>query len=342
MRCPSLSHFEAVLAFNSRSWSPVPILIWMDFGFTGFGPSFGLLQLLLLFVKVFAVFNQFGDGWFGLGIDLHQVHSASFSHGKCLFQGEYSDTFTFSVNDTKFGGAYLLVDSFLQDSYSKMMNLHNTKKQPKVNQIRFKLPIRKTRLFRFGKTLAKPWPSCCVVFGKNMACLKVTNWTYAGRLDPMAEGIVPILVGDARFQKDHLLSAVKTYEVEVLLGLSTDTGDMLGLPTANPALNELKDNSARKFLAEDEIKKALDKVSELKELPYPNYSSRPVEGKPLFMHARAGNKVTIPIKKITIHTMELLDIKELSICALLGNAQKIIAKVQGDFRQEEIMEQWIK
>ncbi|MDB5188565.1 MAG: ine55 [Candidatus Nomurabacteria bacterium] len=157
--------------------------------------------------------------------------------------------------------------------------------------------------------------------------------TYAGRLDPMAEGIVPILVGEARFQKDHLLGKAKTYEVDIVLGLSTDTGDLLGL-----LINE--NLSARKFLAE--IQKAVETLSELKELAYPNYSSRPVEGKPLFMHARAGNKVTLPVKKITIHELELLGIKEVALCALLGNAQEIIAKVQGDFRQAEIMAQWRK
>lgn len=155
--------------------------------------------------------------------------------------------------------------------------------------------------------------------------------TYAGRLDPMAAGIVPILVGDARFQKDHLLGASKTYEVDILLGLSTDTGDLLGILT-----KELI--SASSELAE--IQNAIQKLFEVTELPYPNYSSRPVEGKPLFMHARAGKSVQLPIKKMKIHSIELIEMKEVLLSELLNETITTIQKVQGDFRQAEIIKQW--
>jgi tRNA pseudouridine55 synthase len=162
--------------------------------------------------------------------------------------------------------------------------------------------------------------------------------TYAGRLDPMAAGIVPILVGDARFQKDHLLGANKTYEVDIVLGLSTDTGDLLGIITDKTIV--VRKDLTTKGLAE--IKEAVRQLSEIKELTYPNYSSRPVDGKPLFMHARAGKSVQLPIKKITIHSMEMIDIKEVSLNELLSEAIETIKKVQGDFRQEEIIGQWFK
>jgi tRNA pseudouridine(55) synthase len=155
--------------------------------------------------------------------------------------------------------------------------------------------------------------------------------TYAGRLDPMAEGIVPVLIGAARFQKDHMMSASKTYEIKILLGLQTDTGDMLGLITK-------KHFSTRQDLCiyEEKIKE----VGELTELVYPSYSSRPVDGKPLFVHARAGNKVTLPVKKITIHSIELVKIQEYPLGDLLQQSIDVIKTVQGDFRQEEITQQW--
>ena len=156
--------------------------------------------------------------------------------------------------------------------------------------------------------------------------------TYAGRLDPMAEGVVPILVGEARFQKDRFLKKSKTYEVEILLGLGTDTGDMLGFPTGNPTLNEVKSRA--------DIDTALKTLSQTVSLPYPNYSSVPVDGKPLFVHARAGNKVTVPIKKVTIYSLELLEVKEVLAKKLIDQAIEVIEKVQGDFRQNEIIEQW--
>ncbi len=160
--------------------------------------------------------------------------------------------------------------------------------------------------------------------------------TYAGRLDPMAEGIVPILVGEARFQKDHLIGKAKTYEVDILLGIGTDTGDMLGV--ASPRHSFSGGGATEK----SDIQKAIIELSHTTELPYPRYSSRPVDGTPLFMHARAGRAVTVPIKKVTIYSMELLGIDALPLSTLLGTAQDIIKKVQGDFRQEAILEQWEK
>ena len=53
--------------------------------------------------------------------------------------------------------------------------------------------------------------------------------TYAGRLDPMAEGLLIILTGESVHKKEEYLKLSKEYEVEVLLGVSSDTGDILGV-----------------------------------------------------------------------------------------------------------------
>ena len=55
--------------------------------------------------------------------------------------------------------------------------------------------------------------------------------TYAGRLDPLAEGVMLVVTGEDIARKDEFLNLAKTYEVEVLFGLATDTGDVLGLVT---------------------------------------------------------------------------------------------------------------
>ena len=53
--------------------------------------------------------------------------------------------------------------------------------------------------------------------------------TYAGRLDPMAEGLIIFLCGSMRFKKDQFLKLSKTYSIEFILGIETDTYDILGL-----------------------------------------------------------------------------------------------------------------
>ena len=154
--------------------------------------------------------------------------------------------------------------------------------------------------------------------------------TYAGRLDPMAEGIVPVLVGEGRFHKDTLLGFEKTYELTVLLGVSTDSADMLGLVT----------NVQEYSFDEPKLVKAVENLALVKELAYPLYSSRPVEGKPLFMHARAGNTVNVPVKKVSIKDIELKSIEQATLGVCLMNTIPVIEKVVGDFRQNEIIAKW--
>ena len=58
---------------------------------------------------------------------------------------------------------------------------------------------------------------------------KDLTMTYAGRLDPMAEGVLLVLSGDLVFEKDKFLDLPKNYEFEILWGFETDTLDLLGL-----------------------------------------------------------------------------------------------------------------
>ncbi len=152
--------------------------------------------------------------------------------------------------------------------------------------------------------------------------------TYAGRLDPMAEGVVLLLKGDARFDKETFLNLEKTYECTVLLGVSTDTADMLGLVTATGAY----DTSIL-----GRVEKAVQTLESVTELSYPLYSSKTVAGVPLFVHARAGTVVDVPTKKVVIRHTELISLEERTLAACIDETIPIIKSVQGDFRQEEII-----
>jgi tRNA pseudouridine(55) synthase len=154
--------------------------------------------------------------------------------------------------------------------------------------------------------------------------------TYAGRLDPMAEGIVLLLVGMDRYKKDSLLGLVKTYEVEILFGISTDTQDILGVVTS-----ELYTH-----IDMVRLKRLADEVRTIEELPYPLYSSAIVNGKPLFVHTRAGTTVDIPTKKVTISESVLLHTRVVPVELIAREAIEDIGKVEGDFRQPMIMKQW--
>lgn len=161
--------------------------------------------------------------------------------------------------------------------------------------------------------------------------------TYAGRLDPMAEGLLLILVGDECKKKEEYLGLNKVYEVEVLFGFATDTGDLLGKVEKVASEKWQVKNGIQK----QEIQNTL-KVLEGKFVQeYPTFSSKTVDGMPLFAKAKSGSLPEIlPTKDVEIYDIELLDQKEISSTDLLNYIQTNVGKVKGDFRQEEILKLW--
>ncbi|MDB5259553.1 MAG: truB [Candidatus Taylorbacteria bacterium] len=164
--------------------------------------------------------------------------------------------------------------------------------------------------------------------------------TYAGRLDPMAEGLLLILLGDECKMKEKYLGLGKTYEVEIVFGISTDTHDMLGLA-------EMKDRSgaAHPAAATDVVvsKVDLQKYVGKFEQRYPAYSSKTVDGRQLHELARAGelpDAEDMPSKQVEIHSIELLEVESISADMLRNRIFSSIDLVKGGFRQDEIKDRW--
>ncbi|MBP9839807.1 MAG: hypothetical protein KBC44_02390 [Candidatus Pacebacteria bacterium] len=155
--------------------------------------------------------------------------------------------------------------------------------------------------------------------------------TYAGRLDPMAEGLLLLLAGEECKQKDKYLGLDKEYEFKVLFGFSTDTYDILGKVLKTQSIDNLDINK---------IKKELNKLKGKVVQKYPIYSSRTVSGKPLFTYARNNTEVEIPEKEVTIKKLSIKKLEKMNNKRILENIEKRIQKVKGDFRQKEILKIW--
>lgn len=160
--------------------------------------------------------------------------------------------------------------------------------------------------------------------------------TYAGRLDPMAEGLLIILTGEECKNKERYLKLSKTYEIEVLFGVQTDTYDILGKVHKVSKVHKVRKEETQKIL-----KDFLGKFRQ----EYPAFSSKTVEGEPLFAYARGWTKSGRLPKKLPTRTVEIFSIKVGSIKKISGrnlfkNILKRIAKVKGDFRQKEILKLW--
>ena len=168
---------------------------------------------------------------------------------------------------------------------------------------------------------------------------KDIKMTYAGRLDPMASGILLVLTGEETKNKEKYLALEKEYKFEVLFGFATDTYDILGkiIPHRQDLWGKFSKKKLEKVI-KNNIKSFLGESIQ----KYPIYSSKTVKGKPLFIYARRGEDVDIPERKIFIKKLKLEKIREIDNNKLFKNIEKRIKKVKGDFRQSEILKIWEK
>jgi len=170
-------------------------------------------------------------------------------------------------------------------------------------------------------------------FRKNNPKYLNVPMTYAGRLDPMASGVLVVLAGEETKSKEKYLALDKEYDFSVLFGFSTDTYDILGkiISTQNVVQN-LTEN----------IKNNLKYFQGKLKQKYPMYSSKTVNGKPLFSYARNNEEIEIPEREVFVKKLGLKKVRKISGGNLLKNIEKRIAKVEGDFRQKEILKLWQK
>lgn len=127
---------------------------------------------------------------------------------------------------------------------------------------------------------------------------------HIGTLDPMATGVLPILVGEATKLSDYLMEHDKEYVATLTLGEKRDTGDSEGRVVETkeiPNVNEI------------ELKNVLKSFKgEISQIP-PIYSAIKVNGKKLYEYAREGKQVEIKPRIVTIYDIKLIEIKENNI-----------------------------
>ncbi len=167
--------------------------------------------------------------------------------------------------------------------------------------------------------------------------LKDAKMTYAGRLDPLASGLLLILEGQAIKQKEKYLRLQKEYEFSILFGFSTDTYDILG-KVKKEAVNPAYEKSDFEKKIKENLKLFTGKFKQ----KYPMYSSKTVLGKPLFAYARAGLRVDAPEREVDVKSLNFLKLNKIGAKTLSSNIEHRIAKVGGDFRQKEILKIWQK
>ena len=119
---------------------------------------------------------------------------------------------------------------------------------------------------------------------------------HMGTLDPMADGVLPVAVGNAARLFDYFLQKEKTYVATFRFGEDFDTLDTTGSVI----------NGGGRVPSEDEIRAVIPSlVGEVMQVP-PRYSAKNVNGKRGYELARSGVDFELPPKKVLIEDIKLL------------------------------------
>lgn len=199
------------------------------------------------------------------------------------------------------------------------------------------------------------------------------KWTYMGRLDPMAEGVLLVANGEDVKRKEEFLGLDKDYEFSAIFGFRTDSYDVLGKitpPLAPPQRGRGKNTTD---ISELDLIKICKIYEGEREQKYPFYSSKMIamrknqnpkkdsleqpgyfsaEKSPPSPASRSPRVVLknfsfgsdflneSEVKKITIHKLQFHKLENFSNKELFGRILMDISKVKGDFRQAEILDLW--
>ena len=121
---------------------------------------------------------------------------------------------------------------------------------------------------------------------------------HTGTLDPVATGVLPILIGDATKLSDNLTAENKAYRVKMLLGVETNTYDITGKIVYASVVN--KD--------EIYIRERIKRFIGVQQQTPPQYSAIKVDGKRAYQYAREGKEVELKSR-----TIEIYDINNIAV-----------------------------
>ncbi|MBP6886298.1 MAG: hypothetical protein KBC02_03610 [Candidatus Pacebacteria bacterium] len=155
---------------------------------------------------------------------------------------------------------------------------------------------------------------------------------YAGRLDPLASGLLAVLSGEQLAHQEDYWYLPKQYEAHIVCGVTTDSFDVMGMPVSQGH----QEHTAERITAV--LRGLVGKI----DLSVPVYSSQRFQGEALFSLARnqPDKTIIVPVRRMVISQIDAHRSERITTDALAALACERIGLVQGDFRQQEICEAW--
>ena len=148
------------------------------------------------------------------------------------------------------------------------------------------------------------------VVGRARRILGIKSIGHAGTLDPLASGLMILLIGEGTKVSDYLLNGNKTYKVKVRLGLKTDSMDITGQVLAERPVT----------VSNQEVRTAVLALSGALELDVPLHSAVKVDGKKLYEYAHKGETPdSIPKRTMNFHKVDVVEAGD-AVGDAVGNA----------------------
>jgi len=229
------------------------------------------------------------------------------------------------------------------------------------------------------KTVGETPLSCAEAYRSEHPELVGVSMAYAGRLDPMASGKLLVLLGEECKNQTAYHGLDKEYEFSVLLGIGSDSHDVLGrlhmnpfedrggatllpegvrlglaarsAPSGSRVASPENNLSATGALSGGLIAAAAALTGNI-ELPYPHFSAKTVQGKPLHMWTLEGrlDEIEIPTKESTVYSLRLDSVETKSRADVCTEARTKIDSIPevtearkllgNDFRRVDVRQDW--
>ncbi len=128
---------------------------------------------------------------------------------------------------------------------------------------------------------------------------------HAGTLDPLAHGVLLVLLGQGTKLAPYLTAGPKVYQGWLRLGLETDTWDIQGQVVAEYSWAHISPEA---------VKQEIESWTDLHTQPVPDYSAAKHQGQPLYKLKRQGKEVPQKTKAVTIDQAQVLDLSLPQVC----------------------------
>lgn len=124
---------------------------------------------------------------------------------------------------------------------------------------------------------------------------------HLGTLDPMATGVLPLVIGNMTRLAQFYLKSEKSYEGTIRFGFATDTYDAEGEPSAP---------TQESTLTLEQVRELATKFTGIIEQMPPPYSAKKIAGVPAYKLARKKQEVALNPVQVEIKQFEILSIKD--------------------------------